>query len=429
MFKTYTARRHGLATDYWITGFKDRQGSFWLGGQEGITRFTPPPLKTNTVPPPVYITSVNVLEKEVPLARLGQLSHKQNYIRFQFVGLCFSAPESVVYRYKLENIDRRWRETQTPSVPYPYLPPGNYRFRVKAFNNDGIESSAPAEIVFEIRPPFWRTWWFMLLVLLTVISITTMLVLWRYNRAREKAEVQAKNRQLVIAQRMELVGSLAAGTVHDLKNLLSIILGYTRVMSRKLGRGAEDYQHLETIKDTAATAVQMSKQILSLTRYPDDLPGDVELGELLEEILKTLKITLPKKIKTRWKPPDQPLRFAIHPARFQQVVINLCQNAAHAMPHGGDLTVSLSRSPDDEIQLQVSDTGTGIEANVLDKIFHPLFTTKENGKGTGLGLFVVRQIVNQYNGTIQVQSEPGKGTTFTITFSCLRQPGGGFFNY
>jgi ligand-binding sensor domain-containing protein/signal transduction histidine kinase len=415
-FKTYTARRHGLAADSWDIGFKDRQGVLWLGSQQGLTRLTPPPVRVNTIPPPIYITNVNVLEKEVPLAQLGQLSHKQNYIRFQFTGLCFSAPESIVYRYKLEGIDTRWQETRIPSVPYPYLPPGNYRFQVKAVNNDGMESSAPAEIAFEIRPPFWRTWWFMLLVLLAVISITTMLVLWRYNRAREKAELEARNRQLVMAQRMELVGSLAAGTVHDLKNLLSIILGYTRLMSRKFDRGDEGYQHLETIKDTAATAVQMSKQILSLTRYPDELPGDVELGELLAEILKTLEITLPKKIKTRWILPDQPVRFAIHPARFQQVVINLCQNAAHAMPGGGELTVRLSNPRDKKIQLHVSDTGTGIKADVLAKIFNPLFTTKENGKGTGLGLFVVQQIVNQYNGTIHVQSDPGKGTTFTISF-------------
>jgi ligand-binding sensor domain-containing protein/signal transduction histidine kinase len=415
-FKTYTAVRHGLATDYWNIGLKDRQGDFWLGGQEGVTRFTPPPLKTNTVPPPIYITGVNVLEKEVPLAQLGQLTHRQNYIHFQFVGLCFSAPKSVVYRYKLDAIDSRWRETQNPLVSYPYLPPGSYRFRVKAVNNDGIESSAPAEVSFEILPPFWRTWWFGLLVLLIAISIVSLLVVWRYNRAREKAELAARNRQLVMAQRMELMGSLAAGTVHDLKNLLSIILGYTRMMSRKSDRGGEGYQHLETIKDTAATAVQMSKQILSLARYPDDLPGKVELGELLEEILKTLEITLPKKIKTQWKLPDEPVRFAIHPARFQQVVINLCQNAAHAMPDGGELTVMLSNSRDNEIQLQVSDTGIGIEANVLAKIFNPLFTTKKNGKGTGLGLFVVKQIVNEYNGTIEVISERGKGTTFTILF-------------
>jgi ligand-binding sensor domain-containing protein/signal transduction histidine kinase len=421
IFRTYTARKHGLTTDYWITGFKDRQGTFWLGSQEGVTRFTSPPLKINTVRPPIYITNVNVLEKDMPLAQLGQLSHEQNYIRFQFRGLCFSAPGSVVYRYKLANIDARWRETQIPSVPYHYLPPGKYQFRVKAMNNDGIESSEPAEVFFEILPPFWRTWWFTLLVLSVIITAAALVVRWRYNRAREKAELKARNSQLVMAQRMELVGNLAAGTVHDLKNLLSIILGYTRIMSRKLEPGGEDYQHLETIKDTASTAVQMSRQILSLTRFPEELPGEVELGELLEEILKTLEITLPKKIKRQWKLPDGPVRFAIHPARFQQIVINLCQNAAHAMPAGGELTVSLSRSPDNEILLQVNDTGTGIEAGMLDKIFDPLFTTREKGKGTGLGLFVVKQIVDEYKGAIQVQSKPGKGTIFTVR---LYAPGG-----
>ncbi len=436
-FKAYTAGMHGLATDYWNVGFKDNSGVLWFGGADGLSRFKPP-LGTNRVPPPIYISSVKILEKETPVAQLKQLNHKRNYIRFQFTGICLSAPESVVYRYKLDGIDPEWRQTKSPSVFYPYLPPGKFRFQVKAINNDGVESTAPAQIAFQITPPFWKTWWFLSLVLLAIFLLLTFLVLWRLKRDREKAELKAKNRQLVLAQRMELMGNLAAGTVHDLKNLLSIILGYTRIISRKYDRNDEGYQHVETIKDTAVTAVQMAKQILNLSRYPDELSGQLELAELLDDILKTLAITLPKGISINWERPGPPIPFAIHSGRFQQLVINLCQNAAHAMPNGGVLTVSLSMSqgndgpnsfPDSipgspkEIILEIKDTGTGIAPEFMDKIFQPLFTTKKKGKGTGLGLFVVREIVEEYNGRIDVQSELDKGTVFRIYFASGGPPG------
>lgn len=413
-FRTYNSLRHGFPSDAWKTGFKDREGRIWLGGSDGVTSFKPPPVRFNRVPPPVYITGLKVLEAEIPLDRLGLLGPKENYIRFTVNGLCTSSPESVVYRYKLEGTNSGWQESKNPVATYPYLPSGEYRFLVKAVNNDGIESVKPAEVSFRILPPFWRTWWFLSLSVLSAMFFTAMLVRWRYIRSKEKSQLEAKNKMLVMAQRMELMGTLAAGTVHDLKNLLSIILGYTRVISRKFRPGDDEHQHLETIKDTAGTAVQMSSQILSLARFSDELPGEVELGECLEEILKTLKITLPESIEIVEHLPEEPIRFVIHPARFQQVVLNLCQNAAHAMLGGGKLTVSLIKTDQNGVQMEIGDTGTGIPPELIEKIFEPLFTTKKKGKGTGLGLFVVKQIVEQHGGSIDVRSEPGMGTIFTI---------------
>ncbi len=96
--------------------------------------------------------------------------------------------------------------------------------------------------------------------------------------------------------------------------------------------------------------------------------------------------------------------------------MNLCLNAIQAMPEGGELNISLSQNPDEEIVLEISDTGTGIEKDVIGKIFDPLYTTKEQEKGTGLGLFVVKQIVEEYGGEISVHSEPGEGSQFLIAF-------------
>ncbi|MCP4218116.1 MAG: hypothetical protein GY765_25985 [bacterium] len=428
-FKTYTSLRHGLPADDWNTSILDNQGRLWLGSHAGITRISPP-LRMNQIAPAIYISQFEVLSPNGP-QQLGRdslhlkanptggpirLDYKDNFIDIHYDGLCYRSPESVVYKYKLAGMAPR--ETQRESVSFANLSPGDYRFEVTAINNDGIESKEPAFVDFEILPPFWGTWWFRFLVIVAFTAFSSFLVILRYKRAGEKSEMEAKNRQLIMAQRMELVGGLAAGTVHDLKNMLSIILSYTKLISRKLTPESDGHQYLGTIKDTAATAVQMTKQILSLARSPSDSQETTDLGKLLEEILDTLEVTLPQKIETSWLLPEERIEFAINPARFQQVMLNLCWNAVHAMPDGGKLTISLSAAEPEGIRLEVSDTGTGIEIKILDNIFEPLFTTKAEGKGTGLGLFVVKRIVMSYNGTIDVHSEVGKGTCFRVSFPC-----------
>jgi ligand-binding sensor domain-containing protein/signal transduction histidine kinase len=416
-FKTYTSERLGLADRTWAPGIMDDLGMLWFGSTEGVTCFSPPPVRTDTMPPPVYITGVKVMEKEVPISEAGRFRYKQNILRFNFVGINFSVPTGVRYKYLLENIDYDWQFTKDRSLFYPFLPPGYYNLKVKAVNADGVESTKTAEYAFNILPPYWRTWWFQGLVVLAVGLLLVLFFHWNVKRTRERGELEARNRQLVMSQRMELMGTLAAGTVHDLKNLMSIIIGYSRMISAKPHSDKEDHQKVEIIKETAATAVQMTKQILSFARPRHHQQNeDVDLRMLLTEIVDTLKITQDNSIQIQWEPPAAPVLFPIHPARFQQLVMNLCVNASQAMPHGGRLRVFLSGLKNKEIILEITDTGTGIKKENLEKIYDPLFTTKRPGEGTGLGLFVVKQIVDEYAGKIEAHSEPGKGTTFVIRF-------------
>ncbi len=418
-FRTYSVPGMDLNTMSWLTGISDHKSHLWLGSTEGIIHIRPPFFKVNHTPPPVYITGVKVLEQEFPLNqpnRLHQLSHKENYIHFSFTGLSFTSPEMVRYRYRLQGMDDTWRKTANRTVSYPYLPPGKYRFHVKAVNHDGTVSEQPAELAFAIRPPFWQTWWFRLMMALTLTALMGLFIRWRVKRGREKAELKAKNQQLITAQRMELMGALATGTVHDLKNLLSIIIGYSRLVKPKTEADGKSNQYIETIKNTAETATQMARQILSFSRLRGETPQKVDLGIWLGEILKTLEVSKPKHIHTHWTPPPEPILFAIHPTRFQQVVMNLCLNAIHAMPEGGDLTLALEKMENNAIHLSVADTGTGMDEDTRARIFDPLYTTKETEKGTGLGLFVVKQIVTEHNGSVEVSSKQGIGTTFTVKF-------------
>ncbi|MCP4153103.1 MAG: hypothetical protein GY757_35555 [bacterium] len=420
-FRTYSSHRHPFNGNYWTMGFKDSEGTFWLSNQSGVTRFTPPPVKMNRIPPPIYATGITVHGKIVSPAALRDLKHHQNYLKFNFVGLCYSAPESVAYKYRLKGIYSGWHETQERFVSYPYLPPGNYRFTVKAINNDGIESAVPMEIPFVIRQPFWKTWWFLSLIAMALLAVSLVIVLWKIKRTREKAILEERTRQLVMAQRMELMGTLATGAVHDLKNLLGVIIGYSKLAGTgPLLEELPDSPN-EVIRKTATTAFQVVKQILSLTREHKQEIESTQPVELVTNIVEVLRVTGDGKIEIKWAPPQKLIVLPVNPTRFQQLVMNLCINAVDAMPGGGALRLSLYESGDQEsegrpVLLEIADTGTGMDEPTSAKIFEPLYTTKEQGKGTGLGLFVVKQIVEEFAGTIEVNSQPGKGTTFTIRF-------------
>lgn len=418
-FKTYS-RDDGFTTENWSNSacFKDNGGALWLGGANGVTRFDPRLDVPNRIPPPVYITGIQVMNRDTPLETFRELAYNHNNIMFSFVGICLSSPHSVIYRYRLEGIDPEWRETGERQRSYPYLPPGDYRFLLKAVNNDDVESPTAVEIPFTIRSPFWKTWWFTALWVLAALSALAAVIYWRFKRIREKMELQARNRVLVMAQQMELLGVLAAGAVHDLKNLLSVILGYSKMAEKSYHREPDNKKSnvpIEKIKKTATTAIRVVKQILAFTRQKHDESAPANLVALLNDILDILNIIRPPDVGIVWEPPRQELPCRIDPIGFQQLVMNLCINAMHAMPEGGKLEINLTAN-DRRIRLEISDTGHGIDAQKLEKIFDPLFTTKEQEKGTGLGLFVVKQIVDRHNGAIDVHSEPGKGTKFVITF-------------
>ncbi|MCP4149694.1 MAG: hypothetical protein GY757_18250 [bacterium] len=415
-FRNYTSKGNGLIANNWNTGFNDGQGTLWFGSSHGINCFTPP-LKTNRVPPPIYITSANVLGEELPLSGTPRLEHNKNYIRFNFDGLCYTAPESVIYKCRLDGIDNEWLETGENSIFYPYLPPGYYTFRVKALNNDSVESINSAIFSFVILPPFWQTWWFRVSAFFVILALLTILIFRHMKRLNERLLLKERTRQLMMSQRMELMGMLAAGAVHDMKNLMGIIMSFLDVMGEDVAPDDKNSQRLRKVKKTMGTVVQMVKQILKFSR-PKMLSGSsTNMVTMMCEIMELLMVTTPERITITWLPPDDIILFKIDPIRLQQMVLNLCINSVHAMPEGGTLDISLARLKDDRIELKISDTGSGMEQEVVDKIFEPLFTTKEEEQGTGLGLFVVKQIVEEYKGKIDVQSEPLKGTVFTILFS------------
>lgn len=233
------------------------------------------------------------------------------------------------------------------------------------------------------------------------------------------------------SQKMEAVGTLAGGVAHDFNNMLTPILGYTDLVMAKLPSGDVLRQELEEVKRSALRAKDLVRQILSFSRQKGQELICLDLHPILGECLKMLRSTLSSTIVFREDIARDCGHIMADPIQIQQILINLCTNAAHAMEvRGGTLNVSLHETvvnpgdtidgqdvrPGKYVRLVVSDTGCGMDKATLERIFEPYFTTKDQGKGTGIGLALVHGIVKGHGGYISVYSEVGQGTTFSLYF-------------
>lgn len=241
---------------------------------------------------------------------------------------------------------------------------------------------------------------------------------------KEKAALSS---QLHQAQKMESVGSLAGGVAHDFNNKLSVILGCTYMASIE-SDPVQLKSHLEEIRKAAEQSSGLTRQLLAFARKQTIMPKVLDLNETVENMLKMLQRLIGENIRLTWRPAPELWQLMFDPTQIDQILANLCVNARDAIAEGGRITIETGNCSIDEtyhahnndalpgeyVRLAVSDNGCGMERDLLERIFEPFFTTKEKDKGTGLGLATVFGIVKQNNGFINVYSEPGLGTTFSI---------------
>jgi len=247
---------------------------------------------------------------------------------------------------------------------------------------------------------------------------------------RKQAEEEKKKleTQLAQAQKLESIGTLAGGIAHDFNNILSAIIGYTQLAMDDVSEPLKARKELKEVLKASDRAKDLVSQILTFSRKTDARYSPISLHKTVMDTIKMMRSVLPTTIDIRQDLLDHGMVMA-DPTQIHQVMLNLCTNAAHAMDKtGGVMEVRLRRLNIDEgtqspepnlplgsyLRLSVSDTGHGMSPEVMARIFDPYFTTKEIGKGTGLGLAVVHGIVQSHGGTITCTSTPGKGTTFDI---------------
>ncbi len=227
-------------------------------------------------------------------------------------------------------------------------------------------------------------------------------------------ELRRTQNQLIVSEKMASVGKLAAGVAHEIGNPLSIINGYIEFLSRSKNLSDDEKEILRRVNEEVRRIHQIIKDLLDYSRPPTGALEPVDFNQLVNETLNLVKLQKGfDRIETKLELDETLPTILGNRNQLKQVLVNLLLNALDAMPNGGTLIIK-TKSDNHNVVAEVIDTGIGIAPEHLNKIFDPFFTTKEPGKGTGLGLSISLKLIENMGGTIEVESELGKGSTFRI---------------
>ncbi|MBI5470924.1 MAG: PAS domain S-box protein [Ignavibacteriae bacterium] len=250
----------------------------------------------------------------------------------------------------------------------------------------------------------------------------------------DQSEQKRLEHQLLQSQKMESLGTLASGIAHDFNNILGIVLGHASLLGTAVALPDQETRHVDAILRATERGVGVVKQLLTFARKTEVLLESVRVNDVIAELAKLLQETFPKSIHVEAVLSEKVPPILADTNQMHQVLLNLCVNARDAMPAGGIITIATATTSGEALRAQwsgasvpeyvvvtVRDTGFGMSDSTRERIFEPFFTTKERGKGTGLGLAIVYGVVQAHKGFIDVQSESGEGTTFSIFFPALHR--------
>ncbi len=271
------------------------------------------------------------------------------------------------------------------------------------------------------------------------LEVMAVPVIWKSEPAglffiRDVTAKRILEHELIQAQKMEAIGTLASGVAHDLNNIFQIIAGYVQMSLEAYNNPAKIKYFLGQIEKVVERASLVTRQLLVFSRKEEGKKEIIDVNEQIVSLSRLLQRLIPKMIRIDLRLSADAGSILADPIQLEQVLMNLALNARDAMPEGGELVIATNRiksdwglismagqedSKDngkDFLRIQVSDTGTGMPPEVRERIFDPFFTTKDDGRGTGLGLAIVYGIVKRHGGWITCESEPGKGTVFSVFF-------------
>ncbi len=459
---------------YQSVACRDRLGRLWFATIKGATTVDPAHVAVNSVPPPVQVEELSA-DGKVALANTAQatgggedrppleLAPGTQKLDFRYTALSFVNPEGNRFRYWLEGFDAGWTEASTEKTArYTNLPPGNYRFHVQAANSDGVWNMQGATLAFHLRPFSYQTGWFRALIVGTMLVLLGILQhrlrrRWQrrltdveaqlrerergaevLRRAKEQAEhahgVAEQARKEAQAAQGEAEGARAEAEranaakshflsrmSHELRTPLNAILGFSQVLEFS-SLAEQDADALSYILKAGRHLLGLIDEVLDLSRAES---GELRLASanvdaavvaqecihLLDRLAKARQITLtltnPGTLGNVW----------CDELKLRQILLNLLSNAIKYNREGGQVLIDFESVSENRSRLNVRDVGPGISAEGLTRLFVPFERLEFESslvEGTGLGLVVSRRIAEAMNGSIGVQSEPGRGSTFWI---------------
>ena len=479
---------------------KTHDGEMYFGGPDGFNSFYPGRLKANLNlhKPNVFITGFKifnnavrpneefngrvVLATDITEAKEVVLKHDENFFSFEFIALDFTTPEKNKYAYQLEGFDQSWIECGTKrEASYTNLDPGEYVFRVKASNNDGIWNEKGTSFKLIILPPWWETWWFraiMALILTMFIVVTHYLRVARFRKheAQLKKMVTQKTYELrqmnsVLIQQAEelnLTNSLLEERqrqieghreelssqkdelmkmnnelhelnatkdkffsiiAHDIKNPFSAIIGFTALLEENYKDWTDEMkiEVVELVNISAKNLYQLLENLLQWSRSQrgtiDFNPEKIELRSLIKEVTGLMNGTAEaKNIDFEVQLAENAVAVQADKQMVNTILRNLIGNSVKFTNNGGKVQI-ITEAINEYVKIHVIDNGIGMESQVKNNLFridtNYTMPGTNNEIGTGLGLILVKEFVEKHGGTIDVESEPGKGSAFHFTLPAV----------
>jgi len=413
-----------------------RDGKLWFATTRGAVRLDPEEPAVNAIVPPVIIEQVIVDGEWFPVDRALRLRPGTHSMEIIYTALSFKVPEMVRFRYKMDGFDRNW----SPSIDrrrayYTNLPPGEYVFRVQACNNDGVWNREGARLSFIIEPYFYQRFEFFLLsaVCLILLAAGFHWLRMRALRIRQRAlenEVRERTRELSLAndelqQANEMKSELLNMVAHDLKNPLQGIQGFVELMQDELPPGTELQEYADMIARSSREMLQLIHQMLESARLESGRVQpewtSLDPARVVTEVINDFRVQSARKRQRLHLALAESCRIRADEEHLREIIANLVSNAVKFSPPDADIHVTLSMS-DGRIRLQVRDEGPGFTAEELGKVFGKFQRLSARPTGgessSGLGLYIVRQLVELHDGTVSVTSEEGRGSVFTVILPC-----------
>ncbi len=423
------------------------------------------------------ISGTVLLGQDIAFSGQLTLGYKENTLTFTFSSLDYLQPNLNSYSYTLEGYDSDWKLAgNNRQTTYTQIPPGKYTFKVRSSNHMGHWSEKYASLNIYIIPPFWQTLWFRVTMIFAVIFSALGYYKMRVsalNRQKKELEIKVLERtqtiqslndelrssnaeltelnallqeqkseletaidelknareRLAVSEKMASLGIMSAGIAHEINNPINFISGATQKIfdiiklkkNKALLEDNEQKEVLDKMREIIQTGVKRTTNIVqTLKNYTRTENRSIEFDviEALDEALLILSHQLGSEITIVRDHPDT-LPVNCEPRTISQIFMDLIRNSIEALDGKGTINVvikKVSKGKNNKVQITISDNGKGMTQEQIGKIFDPFYTTKSVGEGTGLGLYMVYGLVNQIKGTINVESQPGKGTSFAISF-------------
>ena len=425
----------GLCSNYFVTSskLKLKNGMLFFGTDAGLVYFHPDSIVIDSIPPLVVIQNISLfnrpdekLEYEGFISEIKEiiLPHNHNDLHFEYAGLHYGEPQRNKYKYILEGFDKEWIDAgNSRTATYTNLDPGEYVFRVKASNRDGIWNEAGASLKVIINPPLWATTWAYLFYIILFGSILYYVWRMQLKRVRVKHEFEMSKFE---AQKLhevdEMKSRFFANISHEFRTPLTLILGPVKQVIERT-KETKTKEDLNLVHRNAKRLLGLVNQLLDISKIES---GNMKLQTTPINIIPYLKgLVLSftsyaerKRISLNFVSDVNEIIVYIDKDKFEKIINNILSNAFKFTPDDGSIKVTVDQY-NENLKIIVSDTGVGIPKEKLQKIFDRFFQvdgshTREQ-EGTGIGLSLTKELVELHKGNIEVESEEGKGSSFIIS--------------